>query len=177
MLTAELFAPERPEPPEVVAFRMLQEVDWEKFMLDVTDETAATKFFNPELKEFSHADSWEELSTQYNFAPFSDDLAVPPGVLPSVRDFCRDLRNGLRASDDEWVGGCKAFYDPLEWVDWHSLSYAIKLVVVHDGGSLAPRFNLDYEQTLLYNGVDELLLRRGLWRDHRSGVESHIYEL
>lgn len=43
-------------------------------------------------------------------------------------------------------GGCKAFYSPEEWED-RGESYGLRsqLVLVHDGGDLAPLCNPDYE--------------------------------
>lgn len=175
MLTEELFLPGRSEPPEVVAYRMLREDEWIDFMFDVS-ENPSLKFFNPELREFSHARTWVGLSEQYGVRPFSDELAIPQGVPEEVQDFCRELRNSLRqAEEDTGCGGCKAFYAPEEWVD--PVRKSVLLVVCHDGGAMAPRFNLDYEQYKLYDSIDPMLKSRGLWRDHMNSAVSHVYRM
>lgn len=177
MLTAELFASTRPEPPEVAAFRLLQEDDWMHFTTEV--DTPSMKFFNQETPEFFGAEDWEHLSKAYGIAPFHDDLAIPQDVPVEVQDFCRDLRNSMRALGEEGCGGCKAFYSPEEWtqVNGSPVSRAALLVIIHDGGNMAPRFNLDYEQYKLYDSIDPMLRPRGLWRDHMNSVESRIYRL
>lgn len=178
MLTDELFAAGRAEPPEVAAFRMLQEEDWDHFMTDVVDNPAM-KFFNPEIPEFAGFKDWEELLYNTAITPFEDELAIPQDVPVEVQDFCRDLRNSMRALGEEWCGGCKAFYSPDEWarVNGSPVSRSTLLVIIHDGGNMAPRFNLDYEQYALYSSIDPMLRTRGLWRDHMSSVESRIYRL
>lgn len=177
MLTAELFASDRPEPPEVAAFRLLQEPDWMHFMMEV--DTPAMKFFNPEIREFSGASDWQVLTFDTQLSPFEDELAIPQSVPTEVQDFCRDLRNSMRALGEEGCGGCKAFYSPEEWtqVSGNPVSRAALMVICHDGGNMAPRFNLDYEQYKLYDSIDPMLRPRGLWRDHMTSVESRIYRL
>jgi hypothetical protein len=173
MLTNELFLPDRPEPPEVVAFRMLQEADWIYFLDDVYDNPGM-KFFNPETRGFSHADSWEELGALYGVEPFRSELAIPDGIPENVKDFCRELRNSMRVRGEEGCGGCKAFYAPGEWVD--PVDEHVLLVVCHDGGAMASWFNLNYDQIKLYDSVDLMLRSRGLWREHEDAAVSHIYK-
>jgi len=174
MLTNELFTPTRFEPPEVIAFRMLQEPDWEHFMTEIVDNPAM-KFFNPELREFSSAESWADLSSEYDTPPYAADFAIPDSIPENVKDFFRQLRNSMRESGDEWTGGCKAFYSPEEWVDPVSSGYLA--IVCHDGGSVAPRFNLNYERIKLYDEVDHMLRHRGLWREHKNAAVSYILNL
>lgn len=172
MLTDELFLPTRPEPPEVAAFRLLQEEDWSKFMTDVIDNPAL-KFFNPEIPEFDSADSWEKLSDNYGVAPFSDELSIPAGLPDNVHDFCRDLRSVMRQREEEYCAGCKAFYSPAEWnVPLHR---AVQLVVCHDGGYVANRFNVSYGCVRDYRQVDHLLAARGLYREHESACVTYIF--
>ncbi len=120
MLTAELFASDRPEPPEVAAFRILQEDDWMRFLTDV--DTPAMKFFNPELSEFSGAEDWQALLYDTQLSPFGDDLAIPQDIPIAAQDFARDLRNSMRAAGEEGCGGCKAFYSPASFSEERSES-------------------------------------------------------
>jgi hypothetical protein len=174
MLTDELFLAERPEPPEVIAFRLVQEEDWTHFIMDVT-ENPAMRFFNPEIREFSHAATWEELSEQYGIAPFKDELAIPAGLPENVQNFCRELRNSMRERGEEGCGGCKAFHSPSDWALPRG-SLAV-LVVLHEGGNMAPRFNTDYEVADLYAEVDNMLFLRKLWREHESSEITYIYNV
>lgn len=71
-------------------------------------------------------------------------------VLPRWRG--RELAEAIRA----WVadrngraatgGGCRAFYSPEQWAKREE-SYGLSslLILVHDGGDLAPLCNSDYE--------------------------------
>ena len=137
------------------------------------------KFFNPELSEFSGAEDWQALLYDTQLSPFGDDLAIPQDIPIAAQDFARDLRNSMRAAGEEGCGGCKAFYSPAEWEDLQKvrLARSVLLVVCHDGGNMAPRFNTDYEQYKLYDSIDPMLRARGLWRDHITSVESHIFRL
>lgn len=174
MPTSELFIPSRVEPPEVIAFRMLQETDWIEF-INSLDCNPAMKFFNPELSEFSHATTWEELGELHGVKAFGPDLAIPGSVPENVKDFFRQLRNSMRESGDEWTGGCKAFYAPEEWVN--PLRRGPLAVVCHDGGGVAPRFNLSYERIKLYVEVDHMLRPLGLWREHENSAVSLIFNI
>lgn len=173
MLTDELFSSTREEAPEVIAFRMLQEADWVHFVLDV-EGNPSMRFFNPELREFSRATDWEDLSVEYGIAPYIDELTIPDEIPEAAKSFCRDIRASMRHAGEEWCGGCKAFYSPREWVDHVSLEAV--MVVCHDGGGLAPRFNMNYEQLKLYNQADSMLSARGLWREHQNSAVTHIYK-
>jgi len=102
-------------------------------------------------------------------------LAIPEDVPENVKHFCREFRNEMRARKDEYCGGCKAFYSPTDWVD--PVGNTVVLVVCHDGGAVASGFNLDYERYELYDGVDVLLRKHGLWREHYNSAVTHIYPL
>lgn len=178
IIAEELLARFRPEPAEVVAFRLLQERDWTRFVESIQGN-AALKFFNPELGEFSGAKDWKALSEQYDIAPFDDELAISPDMLPVAQDFCRQLRMEMRWVKDEGCGGCKAFYTPEEWSmngRGPSVDPGVVLVVCHDGGNMAPRFNLDYEQTAMYDRVDLFLDHRNLWRESQTRTITHVFK-
>lgn len=172
ILTDELFAASRPEPPEVAAFRLLQEGDWDHFMTHVIDNPAM-KFFNPEIPDFSSAGSWETLSVTLGVAPFAEELAIPTDLPTVVQDFCRDLRNEMRRVGEEYCAGCTAFYSPSDWST--PLHRNVLLVVCHDGGYMANRFNTSYGAVKDYRYVDKLLKTRGLYREHESHCVTYIF--
>ncbi len=179
MFTEELFASARPEPPEVVAFRMVREAEWVDFMLDVTNGFSKTRFFNPELKEFSSAETWEALSEEYGIAPYSDELAIPDALPANAKAFCRQLRMDMRAAGEENCGGSKAFYTPREWdkLSGERVTLYVVMVVCYNGGNMAARFNLDYEAYKLYDSVDVTLRSHGLWREDQNSTVTHIFNI
>lgn len=80
--------------------------------------------------------------------------------------------------EDPDGGGCKAFYSPQEWKE-RKESYGTdsKLVLVHDGGDLAPYCNLDYE---CYPRVEKLAKRlkeMGYYVEQCTCWYSAVYEV
>ena len=73
-------------------------------------------------------------------------------------------------------GGCKAFYSPEAWKE-RGESYGTKslLVLVHDGGSLAPFANLDYGAYKLFDGFQKELSKHGYYCEACTGWYSAIY--
>lgn len=114
-LSEELFAPDRPEPEAVIAFRLLQERDWMHFIESV-ENNPSLKFFNPEQREFSPAADWEELSKTEGITPFDDRFLIRWSMSERGRDFCREFRLALR--NQSLVGHVPPtaiFFDPMEW--------------------------------------------------------------
>lgn len=73
-------------------------------------------------------------------------------------------------------GGCRAFYSPAEWAE-RGEKYGKEsfLVVVHDGGDLAPYFSLDYQQYEQYNKMEETLKEIGFYQEQCTSWYSAIY--
>jgi len=76
------------------------------------------------------------------------------------------------------TGGCKAFYSPEEWTDrGEKYGRESKLVVVHDGGDVAPFFSWDYEQYTLVEEMNDALRPAGLYAEQCTCWYSAIYEI
>ena len=174
MLTNELHDPMAEEPPEVIAFRVLQEEDWTHFVMN-TEDNPALRFFNPEQRDFSHGEDWEDLCKIRGFPPFDHTWAIPE-MHHDVDAFCREMRNTCRDRGSEGTGGCNAFHRPLDAENFAGgLGPRCALVVVHDGGCLAPYFNPSYEDVESYQLVDGLLKVRGLYREGINPAVTAIY--
>lgn len=91
-----------------------------------------------------------------------DDLKVPEGL----SDLGKKAADAILATTKAESGGdCKAFYTPAEWeARGEKYGSGSELIVVHDGGDLAPSFNMDY---YCYESVEEVRVRPG---NLRSGT-------
>lgn len=98
MLSSELFDPSRKEPEEVIAFRILQEEDWVHFVMNI-EGNDALKFFNPEQREFSCADTWAKLAEMEGVECFDNRFRIDSGMAEKAKDFCREFRTALRTHD------------------------------------------------------------------------------
>lgn len=77
---------------------------------------------------------------------------------------------------DATGGGCRAFYAPEEWKDrGEEFGTMSDLVIVHDGGDLAPWFNLDYGRYGLNDRMQDALARKGLYVEQCTSWYSAIY--
>lgn len=76
----------------------------------------------------------------------TDDFELPASS--PAREIAETIINFVTARLGEAPdgGGCRAFYDSEEWAQrGERYGRGAPLVVVHDGGALAPIFNIDYE--------------------------------
>lgn len=82
----------------------------------------------------------------------------------------------LKERDSLDTGGCTTFYSPQEWeARGESYGRGSVLIVVHDGGSVAPFFNFDYGN---YDKIDEMqdaLSAVGLWAEACTNWYTAIY--
>jgi hypothetical protein len=74
-------------------------------------------------------------------------------------------------------GGCRAFYTPGEWKERRE-KYGTDsvLVLVHDGGDLAPFCNYDYCQYGKIESLNEALAERGYWFECCTSWYSAVYK-
>ena len=73
-------------------------------------------------------------------------------------------------------GGCRAFYSPKEWEARGELyGKNSLLIVVHDGGDLAPYFNYDYECQNAVEKMDEALSQLGAHAEQCTSWYTAIY--
>jgi len=105
--------------------------------------------------------------------------------------YCEDLRMDhlpygargvaelvLQVTRAQSGGGCKAFYSPSEWVKrGEQFGHNSELIVVHDGGDLAPWFNWAYEQDALVACLVSALAEHGLYYESCECWYSAIYRI
>ena len=106
------------------------------------------------------------------------DLDVPMGLSKHGNKAAQVILDVLRRNNATYTGGCKAFYTPEEWKT-RGEKYGLKseLVVVHDGGDLAPHFNFDYEE---YNHCEDMnfaLEDNGLYHEPCTSWYTAIYNI
>lgn len=104
-----------------------------------------------------------------------DDLKVPEGL----SDLGKKAADAILATTKAGSGGgCRAFYTPAEWeARGEKYGSGSELIVVHDGGDLAPSFNMDY---CCYESVEEVqkaLERLGLYAEQCTSWYSAIYKI
>lgn len=93
------------------------------------------------------------------------DLQKPEGLEPAGEKAYETIVAFLKAKRTTCTGGCKAFYTPEQWKQRGETAVGpdAVLVVVHDGGDLAPIFNLDYQQYALNEEMRQKLSAHELW--------------
>lgn len=93
------------------------------------------------------------------------DLKKPDGLEPAGEKAYETIMAFLKAKKLTYTGGCKAFYSPAEWAQRKEDPIGPNgvLVVVHDGGDLAPVFNISYEQYALGDEISAKLKEHELW--------------
>lgn len=95
----------------------------------------------------------------------NDDLRKPEHLPPLGEVAYRTIADFLKSHNRLHTGGCRAFYSPQEWLarrEAHPGPHAV-LIVVHDGGDLAPIFNWAYEDYALLNEMRSTLERQGFY--------------
>lgn len=90
-------------------------------------------------------------------------------IMQAAANYYKETING---------GGCKAFYSKEEWTArGERYGKTSNLIVVHDGGDLAPMFNYDYE---CYNGIEAMnnaLKNIGYYAEPCTGWYTAIYPI
>ena len=67
-------------------------------------------------------------------------------------------------------GGCRGFYTPQQWRQrGEEFGLDSALIVVHDGGDLAPYFNYAYERERLREKMNKALKAIGYYADPCTG--------
>ena len=75
-------------------------------------------------------------------------------------------------------GGCKAFYTPKQWAErGESYGQQSALIVVHDGGDLAPYCNYNYECYRLIEKMDAALKEIGYYLESCTCWYSAVYKI
>lgn len=110
---------------------------------------------------------------------YRDDLACPEGLGDLGKRARAAIVVWLKANDLDHTGGCRAFYSPAEWkARGEEYGITSELVIVHDGGDLAPVFNIDYEMYELQDRMDiEVLRPLGLFAEPCTCWYTAIYKV
>jgi hypothetical protein len=104
------------------------------------------------------------------------DLAKPSHLSPEGEKAYRAFLAFLKAKGRTHTGGGRTFYSPEEWAE-RGEEYGTKsvLVIVHDGGDVAPVCNLDYEQYKLNDQMVEAMAEAGFFVEGCTCWYSAVY--
>lgn len=106
------------------------------------------------------------------------DLNIPEDLSDEGRKAAEAILAHLRHKDTLSTGGCRAFYTPEEWAErGERYGRDSLLIVAHDGGEVAPYFNLDYCQYGSYEGMDAALRKHGLYAEQCTSWYTAIYRV
>ena len=106
------------------------------------------------------------------------DLSMPDGLSAKGKRAYKAIMQILIDNDALETGGCKTFYSPAEWkARGEEYCRNAELIVVYDGGAVAPFFNYDYECYPLIDIMDKALEKVGLYSEQGTCWYSGIYEI
>lgn len=135
------------------------------------------RFVHTDELMLSERDSWEQLAEQYGYTPLESELDIPEALSSDMRCIIRGLRYWLLNRGDAFTGGCKAFWTPDEWRDnGYGVNSKVECVIVHDGGSLAKYFNMDYMDYKAFDDMHRFLNLRGYWAEAQTSCVTFIYK-
>ena len=96
-----------------------------------------------------------------------EDLnTMPVGLSAKGKKAYKAIMNVITETGALDTGGCKTFYSPAEWkARKEEYCLGAELIVVYDGGAVAPFFNYDYECYPLIDLMDKELGKVGLYSE------------
>jgi hypothetical protein len=105
-----------------------------------------------------------------------DNNAKPDGLSALGQKAHKVIMRVLTAHEMTETGGCKSFYSPAEWRKRNEkYGQGAELIVVYDGGSLYPFFNLDAECYELHDEMSNALKEAGLYVEECTGWYAAVY--
>lgn len=111
------------------------------------------------------------------------DFEIPEGLCPKGKKAAEAIvrmveLDAQRVGRAPYTGGCRAFYSPKEWEEkGNQYGQGALLIVVHDGGDLAPFFNQDYGDWVRFDRQTRTILRvGGVYTQSCTSWHSAIYE-
>jgi hypothetical protein len=106
-----------------------------------------------------------------------EKLAVPTNISERGQEAHSVIMKFLTDNDMTDTGGCRAFYSPAEWKA-RGEQYGLEslIVVVHDGGCLAPICNMDYGHYGLHDAMQAKLHAAGFFLEGCTSWYSAVYE-
>lgn len=110
--------------------------------------------------------------------PTTLDFTTPTGASRRAKTAINTILKVTRSYDlSATGGGCRAFYTPAEWkARGERYGDGAVLIVVHDGGSLAPFFNHDYGAYAMMESMREALATRKLYAEQATSWFTIICE-
>jgi len=112
--------------------------------------------------------------------PLCKDFGIPTGLSAKGRAAAQAVIKVARShyGDDISGGGCRAFYTPAEWKRRDEVYGADShVIVVYDGGELAPLCNLDHEDYAAHEALVEALRKLGLYIEECTCWYSAVYDV
>lgn len=134
-------------------------------------------FVSDFLSSVSHAADWCALLKEQGYATYDYELRIPEGLSDFTLQLLLDMRSWLAERGDVNTGGCRAFYSPAEYRQWRQVPDSVVCVIGHDGGSLAPYFNLSYCDYEAFDDMTEFVDLRGFWCECQTSGETYVYRL
>lgn len=109
-----------------------------------------------------------------------NDFEICADLLPKAREIAKAIVALCRKvhKREPTGGGCKAFYSPAVWRA-RGEEYGLEslLILVHDGGDLAPMCNMDYEDFESYAQLRDTLRPLGVYLENCTSWYSAVYPL
>lgn len=109
-----------------------------------------------------------------------NDFEIPEDLSPTGKIVAEKILAAAKKAVEGDIdgGGCQAFYSPEEWkLRGESYGQNALLIIVHDGGDLAPFFNYDYEAYALIDRMDNALSELDCYAEQCTSWYSAVYAL
>ncbi len=108
-----------------------------------------------------------------------EHLQIPDGIEPRARRAAELLIETVREEfGHEPSVGCQTFYSATDWrARGEEFGTKSLLVVVHDGGDMAPFLNYDYQSYKLIEKLDRKLRTIGVYAENCTCWYSAIYPI
>jgi len=101
---------------------------------------------------------------------------MPDGLSSNGKKAYKAIMQVLIDNDALDTGGCKTFYSPAEWkARGEEFCLGAELIIVYDGGGVAPFFNYDYECYGAIDLMDKALDEVGLYSEQGTSWYSGVY--
>lgn len=104
------------------------------------------------------------------------DLKIPTDLCPQGNAAAQTVLALLEARGTTYTGGCHAFYSPAQWIArGEEYGTDALLILVHDGGDLAPYCNYAHEDRDAMRALKDALRVHDLYVEPCTGWYSAVY--
>lgn len=107
-----------------------------------------------------------------------DDFNLPPDLSPQAKKIALAIVATVQGlfGKDASGGGCRAFYSPAEWIKrGEAYGHNALSIVVHDGGDVAPFFDVYGEEYSLEERMSAELKKLGVYAEPATCWYTCIY--